>query len=103
MILEAGLLSVKQGQGAAFEAAFKEASQIIASMHGYLEHKLQRCIETPDRYLLLVWWETLEDHTIGFRGSAEYQEWRAWLHHFYDPFPTIDHFTTVYPTGENNR
>jgi heme-degrading monooxygenase HmoA len=66
-------------------------------MHGYIRHELQRCLELPDRYLLLVWWETLEDHTIGFRGSAEYQEWRRQLHHFYEPFPTIEHFTVVYP------
>ena len=97
MILESGLLYVKAGQGAAFEAAFHEASPIIASMHGYIRHELQRCLEVPDHYLLLVWWETLEDHTVGFRGSAEYQEWRRMLHHFYEPFPTIEHFTTVYP------
>ena len=97
MILEAGLLSVKGGQGAEFEIAFREASPIIASMHGYIRHELQRCLELPDRYLLLVWWETLEDHTLGFRGSAEYQEWKRMLHHFYDPFPTIEHFTAIYP------
>jgi heme-degrading monooxygenase HmoA len=97
MILESGLLTVKAGQGADFEAAFAEASPIITSMHGYIRHELQRCLEVADHYLLLVWWETLEDHTVGFRGSAEYQEWRKLLHHFYDPFPTIEHFTTAYP------
>ena len=97
MILESGILNVKSGEGAAFEAAFASASPIIASMPGYVRHALQRCVETPDRYLLLVWWETLEDHTIGFRGSPQYQEWRARLHHFYDPFPTIEHFAQVYP------
>jgi heme-degrading monooxygenase HmoA len=95
MILEAGMLSVKAGQGADFETAFADASPIIASMHGYIRHELQRCMELPDRYLLLVWWEKLEDHTIGFRGSEQYQEWRKRLHHFYDPFPTIEHFTPV--------
>ncbi len=64
-------------------------------MHGYLEHDLQRCIERPSRYVLLVRWETLEDHTEGFRGSPEYQRWKALLHHFYDPFPTVEHFTRV--------
>ncbi|HVU10541.1 MAG TPA: antibiotic biosynthesis monooxygenase [Phototrophicaceae bacterium] len=99
MILEHGILNVKTGQGADFEQAFADASPIIASMHGYLRHELQRCLETPDRYVLLVWWETLEDHTQGFRGSLQYQEWRARLHHFYDPFPTIEHFTLIYPPG----
>lgn len=97
MILESGILEVKAGQGAAFEAAFLDASPIIASARGYIEHELQRCIEVPDRYLLLVWWETLEDHTVGFRGSPAYQEWRKRLHHFYEPLPTIQHFTMAYP------
>ncbi len=100
MRLELGILTVKPEHGAAFEAAFATASPIIASMPGYIRHQLQRCLETPDRYLLLVWWEKLEDHTVGFRGSPQYQEWRALLHHFYDPFPTIEHFTQVYPLDD---
>lgn len=78
-----------------FEAAFRQASPIIASMKGYLSHELQHCIEVPNRYVLLVRWETLEDHTIGFRQSAEYQEWKRLLHHFYDPFPTVEHYELV--------
>ena len=97
MILESALLNVKPGQSVAFEAAFATASPLIASMHGYLRHELHRCLETPDRYLLLVWWETLEDHTVGFRGSPEYQQWRSLLHHFYEPFPTVEHFTKTFP------
>ena len=50
------------------------------------------CLENPHRYLLLVRWETLEAHTEGFRGSPEYQRWRALLHHFYEPFPTVEHY-----------
>jgi heme-degrading monooxygenase HmoA len=69
MILEVAVLNVIEGQAAEFEAAFKEASSIIASMPGYICHELQRCIEVPNRYILLVRWETLEDHTIGFRQS----------------------------------
>lgn len=53
---------------------------------------LSRCLEEPNRYLLLVEWEQLEDHTIGFRGSTAYEEWRSLLHHFYDPFPIVDHY-----------
>lgn len=95
MILEVAMLDVRPGQEDAFEDAFAEASSIISSMQGYLEHELQRCIERPSRYVLLVRWETLEDHTEGFRGSPEYQRWKALLHHFYDPFPTVEHFTRV--------
>ena len=92
MILEVAALDVIPGQEAAFEAAFGEAQAIIASIKGYLSHQLRRCVERPNRYLLLVEWETLEDHTVGFRGSAEYQQWKALLHHFYDPFPTVEHY-----------
>jgi heme-degrading monooxygenase HmoA len=95
MILEVAMMDVRSGQAAAFETAFGEASAIIASMPGYLGHELQRCLERPSRYALLVRWVTLEDHTEGFRGSPEYQRWKALLHHFYDPFPTVEHFERV--------
>jgi heme-degrading monooxygenase HmoA len=95
MILEVAILNVRDGQTAEFEAAFRQASPIIASMRGYISHELQRCLEAPNRYTLLVRWETLEDHTIGFRQSAEYQQWKRLLHHFYDPFPTVEHYEMV--------
>lgn len=95
MILEAVFLHIRTGEEAAFEVAFKRASPIIASMRGYQSHELHRCIEAPAKYLLLVRWDTLEDHTVGFRGSGEYQEWKALLHHFYDPFPTVEHFDPI--------
>ncbi len=95
MILESGHLYIKAGQNEAFEAAFREASPIIASAKGYISHQLQKCIEVENKYLLLVEWETLEDHTVGFRGSEVFQTWRALLHHFYEPFPVIEHFSQV--------
>lgn len=95
-ILEVAILDVIPGQEPAFEEAFATAQQIIASIPGYLSHELQRCLENPNRYILLVQWRTLEDHTVGFRGSAEYQQWKALLHHFYDPFPVVEHFTNVF-------
>ncbi len=95
MITEHAVLQVRPGESAAFEAAFAEASPIIASMHGYQGHSLLQCIEDDHRYLLLVEWDTLEDHTKGFRGSTEYQEWKTLLHHFYDPFPEVDHYRAL--------
>lgn len=92
MILEVAVLDVKKGQEADFEKAFAQAQKLIASMRGYASHELRRCIENGSRYLLLVTWRTLEDHTEGFRGSREYQEWKALLHHFYDPFPVVEHY-----------
>jgi heme-degrading monooxygenase HmoA len=79
----------------AFEEAFRRASSIISAMPGYISHQLQRCIEAPDRYVLLVNWQTLEAHTVGFRGSPGYQDWKRMLHHFYDPFPTVEHYESV--------
>jgi heme-degrading monooxygenase HmoA len=95
MILEVAVLNVRTGQGQAFELAFSRAQQIISSMPGYLSHQLQRCIEVPGRYILLVNWRRIEDHTIGFRQSDQYQEWKSLLHHFYDPFPTVEHYESV--------
>ncbi len=92
MILEVAILDVKPGLAAEFETAFKTASPLIASTCGYISHELQRCLETPNRYLLLVRWQQLEDHTVGFRQSPQYQQWRSLLHHFYDPFPTVEHY-----------
>jgi heme-degrading monooxygenase HmoA len=95
MILEAVILNVKSGMESDFELALSKASTIIASMGGYLSHELHRCLEVQGRYLLLVKWENLEAHTVGFRGSIEYQEWKKLLHHFYEPFPTVEHFEQV--------
>lgn len=98
MILEVAILDVRPGRSDEFEAAFAEAQAIIAAMPGYLEHELRRCIEVHDRYLLLVRWRAIEDHEIGFRQSPQYQEWKRLLHHFYDPFPTVEHYESVAAT-----
>ena len=95
MILEVAILNVIPGREAQFEAAFREAQPLIASMKGYQSHELRCCLETGSRYILLVRWDRLEDHTVGFRGSAAYQEWKRKLHHFYDPFPVVEHYEAV--------
>ena len=94
MILEVANLNVRAGEYDAFEAAYKQASPLISSSKGYISHELQRCMETPGRYVLLVRWETLEDHIVGFRGSELYQQWRLTLHHFYDS-TLVEHYTLV--------
>ena len=96
MILEVAILDVKSGEEEKFEAAFGKAQAIISSMPGYNSHQLQRCIEKTNRYILLVNWRALEDQTVGFRQSEQYQEWRALLHHVYEPFPKVEHYTGVY-------
>jgi heme-degrading monooxygenase HmoA len=95
MVLEVAVLDVRPGRADEFERAFAEAQAIIASMPGYAGHQVQRCVERPDRFILLVTWETLEAHTVGFRQSAQYQDWKARLHHFYDPFPVVEHYRLV--------
>ncbi len=95
MILEVAPLQIRRGQSDQFEAAFRQAQLIISAMPGYLGHELQRCVEREDEYLLLVRWQTLADHEVGFRGSAEYQTWKNLLHHFYAPFPTVSHYSAV--------
>lgn len=97
MILEVAVLNVRPGQTTDFELAFAEAQKIISSMPGYVSHQLQRCVEAPNRFLLLVNWQRLEDHTVGFRQSLQYQNWKRMLHHFYDPFPVVEHYEPVYP------
>ena len=95
MVLEVAILDVKPNEAVNFENAFAKAQSIISSIDGYISHQLQKCVEKPNRYILLVNWETIEDHTVGFRKSEEYQEWRKLLHHFYDPFPEVEHYNIV--------
>jgi len=95
MILEIAPLKIRAGQSREFEQAFLQAQTIICSMTGYMSHELQRCIEHENQYVLLVRWKTLKDHEIGFRTSPQYLQWKALLHHFYDPFPLVLHYEQV--------
>ncbi|MCQ6562914.1 antibiotic biosynthesis monooxygenase family protein [Paenibacillus mendelii] len=101
MIMELAILQVKPELDHTFIEQFKEASELIASMEGYIRHELQRCIEREHQYVLLVWWETLEDHVSGFRQSAEYGQWKRLLHHYYEPFPIVEHYEQI-PLAVNN-
>jgi heme-degrading monooxygenase HmoA len=92
MILEVAMLQVKPGQETAFEKDFATAGQFISAIKGYVRHSLRKCLEQEHKYILLVDWEQLEDHTIGFRESAQYLEWKRLLHHYYEPFPTVEHY-----------
>ena len=95
MILEVAVLNVKIGQEKQFESDFAIAGQFISSVKGYVRHSLCKCLEQDNKYLLLVDWQNLEDHTIGFRKSSQYLEWKKILHHYYDPFPTVEHYVTI--------
>ncbi|WP_117879670.1 antibiotic biosynthesis monooxygenase family protein [Aureibaculum luteum] len=92
MILEVAILHIKKGWSKDFEISFNVAQKIIASKNGYVSHQLKKCIEQEDKYILLVNWNTIEDHEVGFRKSPEYQDWKALLHHYYEPFPIVEHY-----------
>ena len=96
MVTEIALLNIRPGKAEEFLDAFAEAQQIIEKMNGYLKHELQECIEEENKYILIVHWQNLEDHTVGFRESIKYQEWKKILHHFYDPFPIVEHYKRVF-------
>ena len=95
VITEQAILDVRPDHEDEFEAAFAQAKAIISASPGFISLRLLRCVETESRYLILVEWETLEDHTEGFRKSAGYEEWKKLLHHFYDPFPTVEHYRLI--------
>ncbi|WP_255515606.1 antibiotic biosynthesis monooxygenase [Flavobacterium sp. ZT3R18] len=95
MILEMAILQVIKGEEHHFEKDFAIASQYIQSIPGFVSHSLRKCIEEENKYLLLVDWEKLEDHTIGFRESETYLEWKKLLHHYYNPFPVVEHYEMV--------
>ncbi len=95
MVLEVAILQVRPGRSVEFEAAFAEAQGILRESAGYRRHEMRRCVEAEDRYVLLVWWDTLEHHTEAFRKSPAYARWSELLHGFYDPFPTVEHYVDV--------
>lgn len=95
MILERAELPVIPGREAEFEAAFAGARHLPAEIEGFRSLRLVRGVESPSLYVLLIEWDSVEAHEQGFRRSPQYAEWRAALHHFYDPFPVVEHFTVV--------
>ena len=96
MILEVANLYVKDNEQDEFEKDFVIASNYISSIDGYIKHSLSKCIEVQNKYILLVEWENLESHTEGFRNSTQYLEWKKLLHHYYEPFPIVEHFEPIY-------
>ena len=103
MVLEVAILNIKSGEEKNFEKDFFTAGQFISSIKGYIKHSLQRCLEQNNKYILLVEWEHLEDHSVGFRQSSEYLEWKNLLHHYYDPFPTVEHYETIIEYENKNN
>ncbi|MBK7622729.1 MAG: antibiotic biosynthesis monooxygenase [Kineosporiaceae bacterium] len=95
MILEQAILPIRPGREADFEVAIRQARPLVADMPGFMDIRVLRGIESPSHYLLLVEWDSVEAHEVGFRQSPNYQQWRELLHHFYDPFPTVEHYAPI--------
>lgn len=95
MILEAATLNIVPGEDRRFEEALRRASPIIAAAKGYVSHELHKCHETQGKYLLLVQWNTLDDHLVGFRQSPAFQEWRRLIQPFYQAPAVVEHFTRI--------
>lgn len=93
--MEHGVLPIRPGAEAEFEAAFAEARPLIAAQPGFLGISMSRSVESPNLYLLLVRWESVAAHTEGFRKSAEFGRWRELLHGFYESAPVIEHFVEI--------
>lgn len=96
MILEIAEIRIHPGQQAAFEAALAHGvATVIPRAKGFKGYKLHRGIESAERYVLQIWWETLEDHTVGFRQSELFPEWRAIVGSFFAQPPLVEHFDLV--------
>ena len=96
MILEVADITIQPGRQAEFDAAIEHGVRsVIAHAAGFLGHQVHKGIESPDRYLLTIRWNTLEDHTVGFRGSAAFAQWRAIVGPFFAQPPRVEHFTLL--------
>ena len=95
MILEIATIDVIPGQESGYLAAFNQAKQILTTKKGYISHELQRCIEDASRFLVMIKWETLEDHTVGFRESPEFKQWRELIGPFFNSPPDVKHYEIV--------
>ena len=95
MVFESAEIQVKAGMENAFEAGVRAATPLFQRARGCKGLQLQRGVENPRAYRLLVQWETLEDHTVHFRGSEDFQAWRALVGHCFDGAPNVTHLTGV--------
>ena len=96
MILELADIRIQPGQNTAFEAAIERGLQtVIAHAKGFQGFKVNKGIESPERYVLQIFWDTLEDHTVGFRESPAFAEWRAIVGPFFAGPPVVEHFTLL--------
>ena len=92
MIVECGIIHIKPGEEAAFARGFQEARKAIEAAKGFRKIEVRRGVESPSDFLLLVWWDSVEDHTVGFRGSENFTTWRAHIGPFFAAPPQVFHY-----------
>lgn len=96
MILELADIRIHPGQQAAFDEAIQRGlATVISRAQGFRGFKVNKGIESPDRYILQIFWDTLEDHTVAFRGGPLFAEWRAIVGPFFASPPVVEHFDLV--------
>jgi len=96
MILEIADIRIPPGRNAEFDAAIAHGLEtVVSKAGGYRMHRVVKGIESPERYMLMIWWETLEDHTVGFRGGPLFAQWRAIVGPYFASPPSVDHYTLV--------
>lgn len=101
MILELADIRIQPGQQAAFDAAIvRGVTEVISRAKGFCGYKVNKGIESPERYVLMIFWETLENHTIDFRQSPDFQQWRAIVGPFFAAPPAVEHFTLLSKSGD---
>lgn len=92
MILEVASFKIQPGQSPTFETAFHQAAKVISQAKGYISHEMQRSVDAADHYLLLVKWQTRDDHMVGFRESPSFAEWRRLIGPFFASAPEVEHY-----------
>lgn len=100
MVLEIATVDIMQGTNKEFEEALQKAQSVISQSHGYIGHQFQKCMEQANRYVLLIRWETLDDHTKGFRESELFKEWRALIGPYFETPPFVQHYELKFEKGD---
>ena len=96
MILEVADIRIQPGRQTEFDTAIRRGVEtVISKAKGFRGYKVNKGIESPERYLLMIFWDTLESHTVDFRGSAAFGEWRAIVGSFFAQPPQVEHFTLL--------
>ena len=96
MILELADIRIQPGKQAEFDAAIQQGVEaVISKAVGFRGYKVNKGVESPERYILMIYWETLENHTVDFRGGPLFPQWRAIVGPFFAAPPSVEHFTLV--------